>query len=137
MATLRLSLDDAATRLGCSVATLRRRIRAGTVQAERKRHAGGFTYEVLIDEEPETLPANAAEIEVLRRERDQAVARLDMVLSLLQREQQHSHELAQQLVQLSSPKHESPDHSASNEQPEGRPVDSLPKHRWWHRIFWS
>ncbi len=98
MASQQFTLEEAAERLGCSVATVRRRIKAGSLQAERIRHAGGFTYLVHLDAAPEPVAVGSSALEALRREHDDALRRLDIVLSLLQAEQQRSHELTLQVI---------------------------------------
>ena len=41
-----VSLDEAASRLGVSIKTLRRRIQKGQIQAQKVEIPGGFTYRV-------------------------------------------------------------------------------------------
>jgi hypothetical protein len=48
----RLTLDQAAHRLRLSARTVRRRVKDGTLRAEREATAQGFRYWVLLDTEP-------------------------------------------------------------------------------------
>ena len=49
----RLTIDQAAHRLGVSTSTIRRHIRAGTLRVERAPTPQGFRWVVLVDDEPE------------------------------------------------------------------------------------
>ncbi len=57
MPTERLSLDAAAARLGVSVHTIRRRIRAGTLPTEQEPVRGGFRYVIILDSQPDQADA--------------------------------------------------------------------------------
>lgn len=56
MALQRLSIEDAATRLGVSVSTLRRRIRAGALTVERSPTPQGYRYAVLLPDPEAAAP---------------------------------------------------------------------------------
>jgi hypothetical protein len=136
----RLPLDQAAIALGCSLSTIRRRIRTGTLQTERERHAGGYRLLVLVDQQPSIVPANQAELEQLRYELGQERTRANTLLRLLEREQERSNLLTHQLVQLTSPRHETVGQNGANGSvmtgSGEQPTSTEPARRsWWRLLF--
>jgi hypothetical protein len=136
VAIQRLPIDQAAVQLGCSISTLRPRIKNGEVRAVRDRHAGGFTYLVEVEaDQPEFVHPALAEVDQLRRERDDANARADRLLSLLEQTQARADLLTHQLVQLTSPRHETPAHSPPSDYAAAEPADQATRLNWWKRLW--
>jgi len=142
----RLSLDAAATRLGMSVHTLRRRVRAGELRAEREPVRGGFRYVVILDahprpddrasEPPPTMAITDAVLTQITSERDhlrrlvhEQQGTIDRLTVLLKQSQDQSRLLAEP-VQVSTHEHM---HQATHEiTHEG----SLPRRpSWWRRLL--
>jgi excisionase family DNA binding protein len=80
----RLSTQEAARRLGISVATVRRRIATGELHAEQEVRPQGKRWVVLLDERSEASPASAARITRAPPSRDALTVALDEVAFLRQ-----------------------------------------------------
>lgn len=91
----RLTIDEAAARLGVSVSTVRRRIRDGILTVEREETAQGFRYYVIL-EEPATVSTPGtptaqnvdAQLAQLTADRDWLRSRVEELTALLNREQE-------------------------------------------------
>jgi hypothetical protein len=126
MSTLKLPLEAAALRLGCSKTTPRRRIKAGDILTERERAAGGFRLLVLVDEPDPVVSQQDAENERLTRELAVANARMDTLLAMLQDERERATLLLQKVIQLDSPSFNTANQSGANAAPmDMAPMDSL------------
>lgn len=92
----RLSIEDAARRLGLSVSTLRRRIRSGSIGVEREETPQGYRYVVLVPESAvdpalrgdESGPSAPDLLADLVTERDWLRRRVEELTTLLNREQE-------------------------------------------------
>ena len=150
MALERLTVRQAAQRLGVSPATVRRRIEAGELDAEREIRPQGSRYIVLLDNataarESERAEASrrdrepspeSSEITFLRREIERLHAALEREQSLLHGEQQAHAATRQELDaareqlritgahQPSSRTDQNANHDAERDTPR-------PRRRWW------
>ena len=136
----RLSVEDAARRLGISVSTVRRRIRDGMLTVEQEATPQGFRYWVLFTGESSGTSAAAApesatvaELEVVRAERDWLRARVEELTALLNREQEAVLRLtaSQRLAIEPPPSTPAPTHS---DQARDRPPPRR-RSRWWRRLW--
>ncbi len=92
----RHSIEDAAHRLGLSVSTLRRRIRAGSLAVEREETPQGYRYVVLVPEDAAggeaqldgSEPVDGDRLRDLIAERDWLRRRVEELTTLLNREQE-------------------------------------------------
>lgn len=64
----RLTIDQAAARLGISARTVRRRIRAGVLRSEKQETPQGFVYHVLLTAEEVTVTATEEPVSALEPE---------------------------------------------------------------------
>lgn len=151
--TERVPIREAAERMGVSVDTIRRRLRAGEIEGEKSKTAQGFLW--LVDapvvEKPEGPAADPAEIAVLkervaglervvdakeqlveelRRERGRLDEEIDRLRHQVDAEREAAHELRVLLAQsLPAPRQPVPieaETSAAAAEPE------RPRH-WWQR----
>jgi hypothetical protein len=126
MAIQWVSIPDAATALGVSTQTVRRRIHAGKLPTQREQARGGFTWRVGIEQangspvgehrQPNSQVDTQAFLEALR-ERDQ---RIEELAGLVAMYQERSVTLAAQVKLLEAPR---PEPIAEKPQP------------WWQRLF--
>ena len=98
----RLTIDEAARRLGVSVSTIRRQIRAGWLRVEREQTPQGFRYVVLLEAAPDHHDHPSADDDAATADRhDQAQTqeamarridwlerRVEELVTLLNREQE-------------------------------------------------
>lgn len=81
----RLSIDEAAAHLGLSAATVRRRVKAGTLRSLKESTDSGFRYVVLIDRELEHAPPTQGD-QVAAAVHEVTIAALREKVSDLERE---------------------------------------------------
>jgi hypothetical protein len=138
---MRVSIDEAASALGLSVSSVRRRIKAGSLTVERETTPAGFRYAVILPDEtsspapstdyapPMQTPSHPEQVETLTTERDWLRQRVEELTTLLNREQEavlrlssqvHSQRLLNDLVT-----------------PTQTPSQDASRRRWWQVLVWG
>ena len=146
----RLTIPEAAQRLGVSEVTVRRRIKKGELDAEKEKTAQGFEYRVLLpitlelpphpehDVDPPTVVVDGGReaaalrgtIAVLERELEGRNREVEHLLQLLSREQ----EIAR-AAQLALPATTEPPPTQRSTNDQSVPRQRAPSQGWWSRLL--
>ncbi len=149
----RLPLAVAAARLGVSVPTLRRRIKAGVVRAEKEKTAGGVRLVVLLDApesvtEPSAMAASAARgmpaadadrdaWRAFAYEQQRTISRLsESIAGLVARMPEAMPERAPEVITRRSPDGDQGDHAPVTKPTPG-PVDQRTERRGRRPPLWE
>ncbi|MBI2868184.1 MAG: helix-turn-helix domain-containing protein [Chloroflexi bacterium] len=124
-----VTIEEAARLLGCSVNTVRRRVKRGDLRAEREETPQGYTYKVVL---PADLAAAKGEEEASHD--SEALAEMTRLMEVMQQQLQEKdrqiHELHVLLQQAQN--------QAQQAQIQARQVLAAlpaPRHAWWQRLF--
>ncbi len=151
---MRLSIDEAAIALGLSVSSVRRRVKAGSLQVERETTPAGFRYVVVLPDEPPSQPPSQApstddaprsqtpsqepstlsqsdQVAALTAERDWLRQRVEELTTLLNREQEAVLRLTTQ-----APSQRLLNQVVTPTQAPSQPPSQTPTRRsWWRRLL--